>query len=249
MAEAEETRNDRWRRIHGLSGAIALGAFLVEHLLTNAAALGGQASYERVVGSMERWSVLPVLEIVFVAVPLAFHAGYGLWLVLRASRSNAEASHAERYGGRQSWLLQRVSGVLVLLFLAVHLWETRAQRLFFGLSPESLHTTLSAHLSSTWASVPWFALLYLLGIGATSFHFANGLVAATAGANLAEHRRRRYRMASLVGGLLLFLLGAATVVGLATGTRLLPAADTDSAPCGSAVRTAPRSSSELAPSH
>ena len=46
----------RWRRWHTLSGGLVLGAFLVEHLLTNAAALGGHATYVAVVGSILRIS-------------------------------------------------------------------------------------------------------------------------------------------------------------------------------------------------
>jgi succinate dehydrogenase / fumarate reductase, cytochrome b subunit len=228
-------RDQRLRRLHTLSGAALLGTFLVEHLLTNASALGGASRYDAIVGTIERSRFLFFLE-VFVLVPLAFHVGYGIQLLRRKSTPDEEI---ERYGDRRLWIVQRVSATFVFVFLLVHLWEFRVQRMFFGLAPDALHTVLAAHLSWTWGGVPWLALLYLIGIGATAFHFSNGLFAATAAWNIAttEPARRRMRFLTAVLGVGLFLVGAATVLGLATGTRLLPERD-DVTPCGSAVRNA-----------
>lgn len=216
------------RRLHTIAGAIVLAAFLVEHLLTNASVLGGAHYYDHIVGSILRWSFLPLFEIVFIVLPLGFHAVYGLRLLMKPSAD----TEVERFGDKRLWVLQRVSATVVLVFVLGHLWELRVQRLFFGMGPESIYTTLSSHLSWTWAGVPWFALLYLIGIAATCFHFANGLFSASALIGRATGRMRVFTM--LLGGLL-FLVGMMTVLGFATGTRLLPGPDTDTAPCGSAV--------------
>ncbi|MBX3206488.1 MAG: hypothetical protein KF764_15545 [Labilithrix sp.] len=229
---------ERYRRLHTLSGALALGVFLVEHIATNASALGGHASYDSVVGAIERSRVLPFVEVVFILLPLAFHAGYGLYLLRSKAAPDAVIA---RYGDRRLWLLQRASAIGVLVFVLAHLWELRVQRLVFGLSADALHTTLTAHLSWTWAGVPFIALFYVLGLLAVSVHLSNGLFAATAAWNIGVSAtgRRRARVATIALGGGLFLLGAATTVGLATGTRLLPEADGDSAavvvPCGSAA--------------
>jgi succinate dehydrogenase / fumarate reductase, cytochrome b subunit len=229
-------RSDRWRRLHTLSGGAALAAFLVEHLFTNVSALGGSASYDAVVGSIERWSLLPLFELVFIVVPLSFHAGYGLLLLRRGTTAETETV-MERYGDRRLWILQRVSAAFVLVFVLGHLWELRLQRFFFGLPAEALYTVLTAHLSWTWLGVPWLALFYLIGLLAVSLHLSNGLFAATAAWNLGRgpSGRRRARILTVGLGLILFVVGSATVIGLATGTRLLPGADGDSgpqAPCG-----------------
>jgi succinate dehydrogenase hydrophobic anchor subunit len=129
-------------------------------------------------------------------------------------------------------MLQRWTAVVALVFVLVHVWELRLQRLFFGLPPEALYTALTAHLSSTWAGVPWRALFYVAGTLAVTAHFASGLRASVGDG------RPRVRIVTVALGIALFLLGTATVIGVATGTRLLPAADDDSgplAPCGSAV--------------
>jgi|GEM_PF-463768 len=244
-APGEPGTSSRYRRLHTLSGAVVLGAFLVEHLFTNASALGGFARFDGVVGALTRFSLMPLFEIVFIVIPLAFHAGYGVHLLLRERASKTAPGPAsrdiDRFGGRPAWVLQRVSAVVLLVFVLVHLWELRFQRLFFGLPADALYTTLTARLSWTWAGVPWIALFYLLGVLAAAAHFANGLFAATAARKIEADRtgRRRMRMLTTGLGLILFLVGSGTVIGLATGTRLLPGADDDSAaqsaPCGSAV--------------
>ena len=236
-SEAAAGTPSRYRRLHTLSGAVALGAFLVEHLFTNASALGGFARFDAVVGALTRFKLLPLFEIVFIGIPLAFHAGYGLHLL----RQKGPSQSLERFGGRRPWVLQRISAVVLLAFVLVHLWDLRLQRLFLGLSADALYTTLTARLSWTWAGVPWIALFYLLGVLAAATHLANGVFAATAAFDIAADRtgRRRMRMLTTGLGLILFLVGGGTVIGLATGTRLLPGADDDSAassaPCGSAV--------------
>lgn len=228
-------QDPRLRRLHTLSGALVLGGFLVVHLLTNASALGGAGLYDRVALPIERSKVLPFFELL-VLVPLAFHVGYGVQLLRFQNTAEAEV---ERYGDRRLWIVQRVSATFVLAFVLFHLWEFRVQRMFFGLSPDALPDLLTAHLSWTWGGVPWMALFYLIGIGATAFHLSNGLFAATAAWNIAATPpgRRRMRLLTTLLGSLLFLVGAATVVGVATGTRLLPDKD-DVTPCGSADSSA-----------
>lgn len=229
---ASSGARSKWRRFHAISGAL-LALFLVEHLLTNASALGGARMYDAVVGSLERSPILPVAEILIV-VPLLFHMLYGVHLLVRGKV--ATDADIERYGtDRRLWVTQRISAVLVLVFVLAHLVELRLSRLFFGTSAESLYTILSAHLSSTWGWIPWIALLYLFGIAVIMFHFANGVFAATAALQIGRQDpagRRRMRIVTSMAGLLLFFVGAATVIGIATGTRLLPGGDADSAACG-----------------
>jgi succinate dehydrogenase / fumarate reductase cytochrome b subunit len=229
------------RRLHTLAGGLALGVFLVLHLLTNASALGGPGMYDAIAGAIARSKLLIVLELC-ILVPLVFHFGYGLELLRRRATPDAES---DRYGDRRLWVVQRVGATFVLAFIVGHIWELRGQRLFFGLSESALYTVLAAHLSWTWGGVPWIALAYLVGIGAVAFHFSSGLFAATATWRILTDPagRRRMRIATVALGALLFLLGAATVIALATGTRLLPAGDADSpwnAPCGTAAPAAPQ---------
>jgi succinate dehydrogenase/fumarate reductase cytochrome b subunit len=86
---------------------------------------------------------------------------------------------------------------------------------------DAFYGTLSAHLSSTWISVPWLALLYLVGVLAVSFHFANGLwgVLFSWGVTVTRTSQRRSGYACAALGVAMFVLGANTVLFFATGSR------------------------------
>jgi len=237
--------HSRLRRLHALSGALALGAFLVVHLVVQGTALGGGASYDAIAGTLARSPFSAVIELVFVALPLCFHAGYGVRLLLRAPRAkDTPTAEVDRYGGRRLWVVQHISAIVLGVFVLAHLWGLRLQRLFFGLSADALYTRLTERLSWTWAGVPWVALFYLVGIFAAVVHLANGLFAATAAWKIATSPAGRKRVRILTVGLAigLFALGAATVIGIAAGTRLPSGADGDSAPpnapCGTDVPAA-----------
>jgi succinate dehydrogenase/fumarate reductase cytochrome b subunit len=147
-----------------------------------------------------------------------FHAGYGVWLTTRAS------PNVGRYPLARNWMyiLQRVTGILTLLFVIYHLWEFRLQKAFYGMGTEAFYGTLQAHMSSTWHGIPCVALLYLTGIAAATFHFANGLSTFCFGWGIAITRPAQKRLGLVFGvfGACLFFLGADTVVWFATGSAL-----------------------------
>jgi succinate dehydrogenase / fumarate reductase cytochrome b subunit len=82
--------------------------------------------------------------------------------------------------------------------------------------------------------VPWRALAYVLGLAACSFHLAVGLWTFAMRWGVAVSKRARGRAGALaaVFGLVVFALGARTVVYLASGWRIggEPAAS-EATPC------------------
>ena len=64
-------------------------------------------------------------------------------------------------------MLQRVSGVFLLIFIAWHVWETRIAAAF---GAEVNYNMMADILSS-----PFMLVFYILGVVAATFHFANGL--------------------------------------------------------------------------
>jgi succinate dehydrogenase / fumarate reductase cytochrome b subunit len=206
------------RRLHSLSGVVPLGVFLVEHLWTNARALRGEASFDQAVGEIQAIPLLGVIEVVGIFLPLAFHALYGVSIALAAK------PNVTLYPYTRNWLyvLQRVTGLFALVFIGVHLYEYRIHKWLFGMRVEAFYDTLGAHLSSTSWSIPVVALFYLLGIGATVFHFANGMWGFMVGWGLTVSRiaQRRAGWVCGVAGVLLFLLGTETVIFFATGARI-----------------------------
>lgn len=209
------------RKAHSLSGIVPLGVFMVMHLWTNASALGGRASFEHAVDRLQRLPARPVLEVGGILLPLAFHALYGIKLAIDAKPNTLAYPHG------RNWLyaLQRVTGVLTLLFLCAHLWEFRVQKWLFGLTSTSFYDTLQAHLSATTWGVQLYALAYVVGLASAVFHFGNGIVGFCLSWGLVVSRRAQ-RIAAWGAAALsvaLFVLGFSTVVFFSTGTRLLPA--------------------------
>ena len=99
-------------------------------------------------------------------------------------------------------------------------WELRVQKWLFGLSELAFYDTLVAHLSAVRFGLPVVALFYLFGIAASVFHLTNGLVTFSLSWGFVASRvaQRRLHVAATVLGVLLFSLGAATVLSLSTGT-------------------------------
>jgi succinate dehydrogenase / fumarate reductase cytochrome b subunit len=208
----------RSRRLLTLTGVVPLGVFVVEHLLANASAMGGGARFDVVLGAAARSPVALVIELVLVMLPLAVHGAIGLALTLRPD----PAGHS--YASERLWRAQRATGIVILLLVIGHLLELRVRRWLYGLAIASMYTRLSADLSATWSGVPWVALLYIVGVGAASFHAANGVWAFLASRG-PRPSRGVTRALAVVGGAL-FLVGTATVVSVSTGARLLSGAET-----------------------
>jgi len=207
------------RRLHSLTGVVPVGVFLVEHLWTNASALSGSAAFTHAVERIQSLPALPVIEVFGIFAPLAFHAIFGVKLA-REGKANVG-----RYGYTRNWmwLLQRLTGLVTFVFVLAHLWELRVQKWLFGMAHTSFYGSLAAHLSWTKWGVPWIAVGYLLGLAASCFHLANGLWGFAASWGLAVTRRSQGRVgvASAVLGVVLFGLGATTVVHFATGAPLI----------------------------
>ncbi len=234
--EPPYARSDRrgplLRKLHSLSGVVPLGAFLLFHLWITASLGSSREIYDRQVGFLHGGPVLGFLEVVLVIVPLLFHGAYG---VIRSFQPR-DPDHG--YTTDVMVTLQRASGMVVLIFVAAHVWEFRVQTWTHGLAVSSYSTTLVEHLSSTEAGVPFIALGYLVGCAASIFHLASGMSSfcTTWGFARTFAARQRLRLLFRVIGILLFALSAALVIQAATGSRFLPAEDTG-APlaCGSSV--------------
>jgi succinate dehydrogenase/fumarate reductase cytochrome b subunit (b558 family) len=187
------------------------------HLWTYTSALRGPSELEHALGRTGASPYLVVAEALFIWVPLAYHGVYGLFMALR-SRPNVRS-----YPYSYNWMhaLQRASGIVVLVFLAYHIHEVRLPLARSALLPADIYVELAARLSSTVRGIPLAALVYLTGLAAVTFHLANGLYGFCFSYGITVSRRAT-RLASTVFGVVgvgLFLLGASTVIYLATGSH------------------------------
>ena len=212
----------RLRRAHALAGLVPLGLFVVEHLILHAKALRGQAAFDRTLAWTESVPLWNVLEVLLVLLPLAFHALYGVVLLLDKT-SAAEPSPLDR-GWR---VLTRGSAWVALVFIAYHFVSLRLPRWTNAVPTSQVHTLLTAHLSSASGSgagvlVPYNAILYLVGTAACLIHFAVGgysyLVREKHVTAPLAMKRTAYACGAL--GVALFLLASLTVIGIASGAPL-----------------------------
>jgi succinate dehydrogenase / fumarate reductase cytochrome b subunit len=201
------------RRLHSLTGVVPLGLFVVIHLFANGAAMSGDTAYARIA----RPIAFP-LAVVVVYAPLAFHLVYGTWLTVR------RIPFSEPQPNTYLRVLQRIAGVVVLLFVVFHVVALRLARARTGFDPAAIHTKLTEHLSSTWAGMPLVAVAYVFGVAAVVFHLTYGIW------TFARPKTKRATYAWGAGGVLLFVVGVGTVVSVATGSRFLPAVSTGPKP-------------------
>lgn len=193
------------RKCFELSGVVPLSVFVVIHVLSYSQVLFGRAAFG--VTSGGAWTVL---ECLLVWLPLAFHSLVGL----RLSTEPLEPVEPER---SRSWLL-RGSGALSVPFIAAHAFWFRWPLVSGELSSEDLLQLLAARLSSTLAGVPLTATLHLVGLALVSFHLGLGLPRFFARWGVLTARPARVTGLGVAG--LMFALGAASIIELATGSLL-----------------------------
>ena len=205
------------RKLHSLSGVVPVGAFLIVHLWTNARLLAGRGSFDEGVRHIQELPGLPLVEVFGILLPLAFHAGYGVKLALEARPNVGRYPYARNW----TYVAQRATGLVALAFVLYHLWELRIQKALGKLAATGFYDTLAAHLSSTWSGVPLVAIAYLVGVGASVFHLANGVwgFAASWGLVVSRSAQRSLAVACALFGFALFAIGAQTALALATGAN------------------------------
>ncbi len=195
------------RRLHSLVGLLPVGAFLIFHLWENSQSRFGAEHYNGVVvAGLQQMNYLPLLELFVIALPLLFHAGYGLVIAAGAQ------PELRRYPYARNWFywLQRVSGVGILLFLLAHVGTTRV----WGLVEPAVHADLYGHLQGL-LSLPWVFAAYVLGLLLAVFHLANGLWAMGIVWGLTTSAQAQQRLAYACAGLglLLMALGLHGLIG------------------------------------
>ncbi|WP_139491551.1 succinate dehydrogenase cytochrome b558 subunit [Brevibacillus dissolubilis] len=160
---AASTKQFLYHKLHTLLGLFPIGLFVIFHLAANHQATQGPEAYNSVVEMIESTPFLIFLEFGFIYIPLLFHAVYGLYLAFLGKQN------VNNYGYFRNWmfLLQRITGVITLIFVAWHVYETRIQAaLGAEVGYEMMHEILSN---------PAMLGFYILGVLSTVFHLSNGI--------------------------------------------------------------------------
>ena len=194
------------RKLHQLSGIVPLGLFLLEHFYTNSKALDGAAHFNDAVKDLQAIPYILFVEIGGIFIPLIYHAVYGLVITIEARPNNLNYPYPRNW----FYLIQRITGVVLFLFITFHVLNFR-----FGMVP-GLNTISVAHrpdlafdiVSREFRLVPIF-LIYMVGITATVWHFANGiwLFAVDWGIAIGERAQRLTGYACIAFGAVLLAVG------------------------------------------
>lgn len=178
-----------------------IGVFVMFHLFTNMQM--AFSTFQHEVDWIHSMPALLFLEVFGLWLPIAFHAGLGLVYTFNAKYNTRHY----RYGGNWRYTLQRVTGILALIFILVHVatlrwrWPILGEHTpFFAwgwavpgsggeLVPLATATTALAIQSSLLV-----ILLYVVGVFSAVFHLANGLwtAAITWGLTLTQQAQRRW---------------------------------------------------------
>ncbi|PFJ17777.1 succinate dehydrogenase [Bacillus cereus] len=156
-------REYTFRKWHSLMGVIPVGVFLTQHLIVNNFATRGAEAFNKAAGFMELLPFRYALEIFIIFLPILYHAIYGLYIAFTAK------NNAVSYSYFRNWMFvfQRISGIVTLIFISWHVWETRIQA---ALGKEVNYDMMADILNN-----PAMFAFYLVGVVSTIFHFANGL--------------------------------------------------------------------------
>lgn len=152
-----------YRKLHSLSGVIPVGLFLIIHLTVNFYAVRGEEAYNQAANFMANLPFRYVLEAMFIFIPIIFHAVYGLYVAFQAKHNTKTYSYFRNWMFR----LQRITGVILVIFLAWHVWETRIAA--------ALGETVDFKMMENIVANPYVLAFYIIGIVSATFHFANGI--------------------------------------------------------------------------
>jgi succinate dehydrogenase / fumarate reductase cytochrome b subunit len=188
------------RRLHSLTGIVPIGAFLVEHIISNYEAIHGPLAYAQQVKFLNGLPLVRVLEWVFIFIPLAYHMLYGVYIWLRG-KSNVVYYP---WAGNWMYLSQRWTGLIAFAYICQHVYRQR----FAGVSlPE--HPGAAFHKVQVELANPWMLAFYIIAMAATCWHFAYGiwLFAAKWGITPGDKARRNFGYVCTAIGVFLAVLG------------------------------------------
>jgi len=217
------------RRLHSLSGILPVGLFVIMHLFTNAQLVWGQeegpAGYSVFQHEVDFIHSLPALLFIEIALwaSIGFHAGLGFYYTFTGKHN------VKHYAYKDNWryTLQRISGIVALVFIFLHIATLRWRWDIFGwFTPFyghggvdaqgnhfAEHVPMSLPYTAYALQVSWLVVLfYLLGVMSVVYHWSNGLWTAAISWGIttsqAAMTRWGYACAGLFVALTVFFLAA-----------------------------------------
>jgi succinate dehydrogenase / fumarate reductase cytochrome b subunit len=160
-------------KIHSLTGVVPIGFYMLQHLTLNSFSIAGPERFNGVIDFFESIPkhLLLGMEVMVLWIPILFHAVYGIFISGRAQNN----VFAEKYGWSQNrmFLLQRVTGIVLFLFLAVHVSTTTVAKYISPIGADLIKYD-AWHERLTGTAYLWL-VFYLAGTLCASYHLAYGI--------------------------------------------------------------------------
>jgi len=189
-----------WRRLHSLLGIVPLGAFLLEHLLSNFEALKGAEAYGLQVRFLNSLPMVRLLEWVFIFLPILYHAFYGVFIWIRGK------SNLVYYPFAGNWMYsaQRCTGAIAFFYIGYHVVTQRFMGVSLPENPMQAFNKVHAALAN-----PVVLAVYALAMVAVCWHFSYGvwLFAAKWGITPGVKARQRFGVLCAAMGVALTVMG------------------------------------------
>ena len=193
-----------WRRLHSLTGIVPVGAFLVEHFVSNLVAVEGPAAYTKQVAFLAGFPFVFYLELFGIWIPIAYHALYGFYIWFRGESNVGDYA----YTGNWLYSAQRWTGAIAFFYMGYHVWHLRFAGEHILSNPAVAFPKVQAEFHN-----PWIVAFYAVAIVAASWHFAYGiwLFCAKWGIITGDRAQRRFGYICLAIGVLFVAAGAASM--------------------------------------
>jgi len=190
-----------WRRLHSLSGIIPVGAFLLEHLVSNAAGTNGPNAYTDQVKFLTGLPFAFWLEVFGIYIPIAFHAGYGFYIWWRGDNNVNEYPWTGNWG----YTVQRYTGIIVFAYILYHTWYMRFTGIHLFDHPDAAFWKVWNEFNTK----PWTFWAYIVGVVTASWHFGYGifLFCAKWGIVTGEKGRKRVQAFGVLVAVVLSVIG------------------------------------------
>src|SRR6202012_1215184 len=189
-----------WRKLHSLTGIVPIGAFLVEHIVSNFETWNGPLAYAQQVKFLNGLPLVRVLEWTFIFIPLLYHALYGVYIAVQG-RNNV---NVYPWAGNWGYFTQRITGLIALFYIGYHVWTQRFAGVHLPTHPGAAFWKVQQELAN-----PWILAFYVIAMVATCWHFAYGvwLFAAKWGITPGNSARKKFGYVCAAGGAALCLMG------------------------------------------
>ena len=177
--------------------------------------MNGPSAYNENVRFLTGLPFVFFLELFFIWLPIAWHAGYGFYIWFRGD------SNVSDYPWVGNWMYttQRWTGAIAFFYMGWHVWSMRFNGVHILTNSAAAFWKVQNELRH-----PWAVAFYFVGIIAASWHFGYGiwLFCAKWGIVTGDRARRRLGVVCVLIAAVFITVGSATMVAFLTSPPVPP---------------------------